>query len=501
VAGLSGLLGKKPAAFVPPPGSYLLGVGKQRFVGRLDRVWLKPSLAASHALVVGQTGSGKTKLIESLCRQFIAGGQGFCLLDLHGDLAGELARFGATLPAQQRERFTRSLVWLDAADPERTVTFNPLAAGSRGDAATQRLELLAAFRRHWSDSWGPRLADLLTHTLAVLQANGLTLAEVPVFLGDKEVRAKLLGHRDVEPASRDYFWMRFNPLPKRDQVMMSESTMNKVGALLADYRVRTLIGDTHPTLDPRRAIEEQQVVLARIPRGALVENADLLGSLLLAAFHTAALSRVALSPERRRPYVIVLDEAQIASETFPQLLAGARAFGLAAVCGIQYLDLVPAPLAEALLSNCRVRICFRTSRRDGERLSRELLRADGDHVKFQEHDLLGSRKSKPMYWSVPEEWEYGIRELQDQGTGECVIQLGRELPWFAETVAIEAARPDPDALQALGRRAASRRRRRAEVSRGIEARRHQLTQQEVTHRKGGDDHDGEDDAIETIAEV
>lgn len=501
MAGLMGRRGGKREAFTPPVGSYLLGVGEQRFVGRLDRVWMTPALAASHALIVGQTGSGKTKMIEALCRQFLASGQGFCLLDLHGDLAGELARFAATLPAERRQRLGESLVWLDAADPERTVTFNPLAAGNRGDAATQRLELIAAFRRHWSDSWGPRLADLLTHTLAVLQANGLTLAEVPVFLGDKTVRAKLLAHQGVEPASRDYFWMRFNPLPKRDQVMMSESTMNKVGALLSDYRVRTLIGDTRPTLDPREAIEQQQVVLARIPRGTLVENADLLASLLLAAFHTAALSRVGLPPEERRPYVMVIDEAQIASETFPQLLSGARAFGLAAVCGLQYLDLVPPSLAEAMLANCQVRICFRTSRRDAERLARELFRADADHVKFQEHDLLGSRKSKPIYWSVPEEWEYAIRELQDQGAGECVIQLGRELPWFAETVVIEPARPAPEALQVLRRQVGIRRRRRADVAQAIAARRQQLTDQELTHPKGGDVHDDEDDAIEAVAEV
>ena len=132
MAGLTGLLSGKREAFVPPIGSYLLGVGQQRFVGRLDRVWLTPALASSHALIVGQTGSGKTKMIEALCRQFLVSGQGFCLLDLHGDLAGELARFAATLPIERRRRLGESLVWLDAADPERTVTFNPLAAGNRG---------------------------------------------------------------------------------------------------------------------------------------------------------------------------------------------------------------------------------------------------------------------------------------------------------------------------------------------------------------------------------
>ena len=37
----------------------------------------------------------------------------------------------------------------------------------------------------------------------------------------------------------------------------------------------------------------------------------------------------------RTPYALVLDEAQVASETSPALLAGARAFGLGAVCGAQ----------------------------------------------------------------------------------------------------------------------------------------------------------------------
>lgn len=469
-------------AFDPPQGSYELGIGKQRFIGQLDRVWLTPAYAAAHMLVIGQTGAGKTKLIEGLCRQFLESGQGFCLLDLHGDLASELRDFAADMPE-------REIVWLDAADPKRTVTFNPLESGG-ADPATVRLEVIAAFRRHWADSWGPRLADLLTHSLAVLQANGLTLAETPLLLGDKDVRRKLLRGDGVEAASRDYFELRYDPLSKRDQVLMSESTMNKVGALLADYRVRTFLGDTSPTLNLRRAIDEQQVVLARIPRGVLVENADLLGSLLLAAVHTAALARVEHDPARRRPYVLVLDEAQIASETFPQLLSGSRAFGLAAICGVQYLDQLPRPLAEALLANCRVRACFRVSRRDAERLSRELFRADGDHIKYAEADLLGSRKSKPMYWNVGEEWEYAIRELQDQDAGECVIQLGRELPWFAESAPVQPA-------ESRRHKAAPLTKSRTQIARAIDRRRARLTNQPTNSSKGGDPYD-DDDAIEAL---
>ena len=275
--------------------------------------------------------------------------------------------------------------------------------------------------------------------------------------------------------------------------------MNKVGALLSDYRVRTLVGDTQPTLDPRRAIRDGQVVLARIPRGVLVENADLLASLLLASFHTAALSRVDQPAESRTPYVIVLDEAQIASETFPHLLSGARAFGLAAVCGVQYLDLLPDGLQEALLANCQVRAVFRSSRKDAERLAREVFRADGDHVKYRETDFLGSRKSKPIYWGVGEEWEYAIRELQDQQTGECVVQLARELPWFAETAPVPGAEPDSADLVRLRRRLDHKARARVSVAAAIDGRRAYLTNQQLTPLKGGDDHDQDDDAVEPLA--
>ena len=475
---------KKPKPYAPPPGSLLVGVGEQRFIEKPDRIWLTPKLAGSHALVVGRTGSGKTKWLENVCRQYLAGEHPFTLLDLHGDLAVGLRDYAAEIG--------RELIWLDAANPDRTVTFNPLAA-EPGHEATQILELVASFRRHWSDSWGPRLADLLTHSLSVLAANQLTLCELPLLLGSADVRMRLL--EKAPPAAKDYFAYRYGPLSKRDQIMVSESTANKVGALLSDSRVRTFIGDPQPTLRPHQVMAKGETLIARIPRGALVENADLLASLLLAAFHTAALARVSLSPAKRRPYALVIDEAQIASETFPQLLSGARAFGLSAICGIQYLDQVPPNLTEALLANTRVRVVFGVARRDAERLAKEMYAVDGDHVKFMETDLFGARKSKPIYWSINEEWEYLNRFLMDQATGECVIQLGRELPWFANAIEIEPARPAPNQLAALARICRRRARDRAGLEAAIRARRQSLYDDAFndTTQKGGDPYD--DDTI------
>ena len=484
------------SAFTPPPGSYRMAVGEQAFVRRPQTIWLTPGLRAAHGLVVGQTGAGKTKFLEALCRQMVESGQGFCLIDLHGDVSQELRDFIAALPEPARGEALARFRWVDVGDPSQVAPFNPLEAGNGPESATVLLEVIAAFRRHWSDSWGPRMADLMTQTLAVLQANGLTLAEVPLLLGDKHVRQKLLAHPQVGAIQRDYFAFRYDSISRRDQVMMSESTLNKVGALLSDERVRTFLGSTETTLRPRAAIADGQIVLVRVPRGALVENADVVASLVLASFHTAALARVGEPPSKRKPFALVLDEAQIASETFPQLLAGARAFGLSAIAGVQFLDQLPRELAEALLANTRVRVAFRLSRRDAETMSRELFRADGDHVKHQDHDLLGSRASRPMFWTVPEEWEYRIRELQDQGVGECVIQLDRGLPWFAETLDVPAAAPDAAGRKAVAQATAQTTLPRDRVAAAIAARRDDLT---TNAPKGGDLNDPTDDAIEALA--
>src|SRR5947209_8058342 len=70
----------------------------------------------SHLYALGKTGVGKSTLIELLARQDLAAGRGFALLDPHGELA---ARLASTVG-------DRSLVYLDATDPEQPFGFNPL---------------------------------------------------------------------------------------------------------------------------------------------------------------------------------------------------------------------------------------------------------------------------------------------------------------------------------------------------------------------------------------
>ena len=53
-----------------------------------------------HVYVIGKTGTGKSTLLESMAIQDLARGNGFALIDPHGDLVGRIA---ARIPAARRE--------------------------------------------------------------------------------------------------------------------------------------------------------------------------------------------------------------------------------------------------------------------------------------------------------------------------------------------------------------------------------------------------------------
>jgi type IV secretory pathway TraG/TraD family ATPase VirD4 len=85
-----------------------------------DRVFgIKDEDRFSHVYVIGKTGTGKSTLIETLALQDLERGNGFALIDPHGDL---VARVAARIPASHRDR----VVYLDATDPTQPYGYNPL---------------------------------------------------------------------------------------------------------------------------------------------------------------------------------------------------------------------------------------------------------------------------------------------------------------------------------------------------------------------------------------
>src|SRR6202051_3369116 len=109
-----------------------------------DPVMLDPEERRRHLYVVGQTGTGKSTLLLNLIAQDLAAGAGLALLDAHGDLAE------AVLMHVPKDR-ANDLVYINPADAERPIGFNPLSAVPDDRKPLVADDVVGAFKHVWPD--------------------------------------------------------------------------------------------------------------------------------------------------------------------------------------------------------------------------------------------------------------------------------------------------------------------------------------------------------------
>src|SRR5215813_6917496 len=73
----------------------------------------------SHVYIIGKTGTGKSTLLERMALQDIERGNGFALIDPHGDL---VERIADRIPPRR----LLDVVYLNASDPTQPYGYNPL---------------------------------------------------------------------------------------------------------------------------------------------------------------------------------------------------------------------------------------------------------------------------------------------------------------------------------------------------------------------------------------
>ena len=128
---------------------------RQRFgIKRKDRL--------SHIYVIGKTGAGKSTLLETMMLQDIYRGEGFTLLDPHGDLVERIAR---AIPPQRRE----DMIYFDVSDPEQPYGYNPLKRVAPEKRSLAASGILEVFHKTWGErAWGQRMEHILRNALLLL---------------------------------------------------------------------------------------------------------------------------------------------------------------------------------------------------------------------------------------------------------------------------------------------------------------------------------------------
>jgi len=343
-------------------GGLLLGENLHDGVRREVRLPL--DLRTRHAHLVGASGTGKSTLLIQLILEDLRDGGGLAVLDPHGDLVDEiLSRF-----PESREG---DLILFDPGDEEVSLGWNMLEARSETEKTLLASDLVGVFRR-FSTSWGDQMNSVLANAiLAFLESErGGTLLDLRRFLVDRDFRAEFL--RTVSDPEVLYYWQREFPLLKG---LPQGPILTRLDTFLRPKSVRRVVVEREHRLDFRGIVDGGKVFLAKLAQGAIgEENAALLGSLIVSAFHQAAISRQDLSPHARRHFFLYLDEFhEVATSSMAALLTGARKYRLGLTLAHQELRQLEAKnkdLASAVLANAATRIVFRVGEDDAKGLER-----------------------------------------------------------------------------------------------------------------------------------
>lgn len=320
----------------------------------------------AHMYVVGKTGTGKSTLLETMIRQDVEAGQGMALLDPHGDM---VERVLARIPEERQA----DVVYFNVPDRSRPLGFNPLQHIPGPKRALAASQLLEAFKKQWSESWGPRTEHLLRNALlTLLDQPEATLADILRLLDDQEYRERAVGR--VANAQVRAFWLReYASYSRTFRVEVIAPIQNKVGAFLSNPFLYDILTQPKSAFNLRQVMDEGKILLVNVAKGKIGEDAAaLLGALLVTGISVAALSRAEVPESERRDFFVYLDEFHtFTTLSFATMLSELRKYRVGLILAHQYLSQLDPRVREAILGNIGTLIAFRLGVPDARLLEAE----------------------------------------------------------------------------------------------------------------------------------
>jgi hypothetical protein len=287
--------------------------------------------------------------------------------DFHDEMTPFLLSWMSALEQQLHCHLDDKLIVVEPADQVYSVVLNPL--DQEITDFVQITELASLLKARWGlDHFGARTDELLRNALYVLSANHLTLLELAPLLTHAGYRASCL--KNVPNTEvRQYFETRFDQASEAMRATMREPILNKTSAFTADPHFRYIVGGAQSTFSIHKVMDESHVVLVRVLKGRLGEQAVTLASLIFTMAKNAIFAR-----QKRSIYTIYCDEIQnlvAYGNGIDTVLSEARKFGVGIVSANQFLDQYPAEMRAAILA-AGTHVFFQLSSTDSTHVSQAL---------------------------------------------------------------------------------------------------------------------------------
>ncbi len=371
-------------------------LGENTHASETVSVWQTDEQRIRHTYVLGASGTGKSTLLMSMVEQDMQAGRGVGVLDPHGDLVDDILR---RVPEERVE----DVVLLDLGDEEHPVPFNILSAHSDLEKNLLASDLAAAFQR-LATSWGDQMTAVLSNAiLAILESErGGTLADLRRFLVEKDFRNDYLS--TVLDDEVVYYWQHEFGL---NSGKPQGSVVTRLNTFLRPKPIRYMVAHGDNRLNVAKMMDRGKIFLARLPQGAIgEENAYLLGTLLVSAFHRSALCRQSQDARARNPFYLYIDEFHhFITPSMAQILSGARKYGLGLVLAHQELRQLESrdpEVASAVMTNPATQILFRLGDQDARRIKSRLTHYDAS-------DLQSLQVGHAIARVERGEWDFNLR--------------------------------------------------------------------------------------------
>jgi len=336
-------------------------LGENIHNGIKTKVSLNQEQRLRHMHVVGATGTGKSTLLLNLIIQDIQKGIGVAVLDPHGDLIESVLD---RIPENRHD----DVVLFDPGNEEYTIGFNILDARSEVEKNVLASDLVEIFRR-FSTSWGDQMSIVLGNAISAFlesEEKG-SLIDLRKFMIEKEYRSSFL--RKVHDDHVTYFWEKEFPLLRGATL---SSILTRLDFFLRPKLIRNIVGQK-VGIDIENIVNHKKILLIKLAQGIIGdENAYLLGSLLVSKLHQVVMQRQLQTSSERKPFYLYIDEFQnFITPSMKAILSGARKYGFGLILAHQDLHQLwetDTALANLVITNAGIRICFRIGDFDAQKL-------------------------------------------------------------------------------------------------------------------------------------
>lgn len=347
-------------------------MGEHDFEIDLDRSQFR------HAWLLGKSGTGKSTLLRSIIVEAMRSGLGVAVIDPHGDLIYDCFNY---IPEDR----LKDVIYID---PENS-RIPDLGVLDYPDKARALRIFMTLMEAHSAEGWGKQTASILRNvTRAVLEvAKHPTIIHIYLMLADDDFAQKAF-KKSKNPITRRFYELYWK-MPAKDRIEKFSHPLNKIEELMEPGIVEFL--SQSKSLNFRKLMDEQKIVMCRIPKAFLEERgARVLGSFLMMKFKVEAARR----KKRKKQFLIIADEFH----NFVHGIDVDTTFGESRKYGVHYIvaDQTRKQLgenADVIAGNVSHIFAFRMNAADAEEIEKNI---GGEKQDFSELVMLPNFQFKAL---------------------------------------------------------------------------------------------------------